>query len=251
MTDTPAQGIRARNRAALEEEILAVATRHLARSGAAALSLRAVARDLGLAPSALYRYVASRDDLLTLLIVRAYNELGDAVDAALAAVDDGVDTPAATAARAEARFRAITSALWQWARAHPHQYALIYGSPVPEYHAPAERTTPAGTRVQAHLLTVLRDLARSDAGAQTDEAGPAATAAVATRALASLLDDPLVRSAGLPPTLLLRGLGAWNLVLGTVGCILFEQLGPDVPDDPDAYVTATTDLALELVRAPR
>ena len=69
---TRADGIRARNRAALEQEILRVAREELRRHGAAALSLRAVAREMGMAPSALYRYIKDRDDLLTLLIVSAY-----------------------------------------------------------------------------------------------------------------------------------------------------------------------------------
>src|SRR6476620_10193015 len=79
---TMTRGIRARNRAAIEEEILEIGWRHLARDGAAALSLRAIARDLGMVSSALYRYVASRDELLTLLIVAAFNSLGDAVEQA-------------------------------------------------------------------------------------------------------------------------------------------------------------------------
>ena len=84
---TRTQGIRARNRAAIEQEILEVGRQHLARHGAAALSLRAIARDMGMVSSALYRYVRNRDDLLTLLIVSAYTSLADAVEAAHAAVD--------------------------------------------------------------------------------------------------------------------------------------------------------------------
>ena len=76
--ETPAQGARARVRAELTEEIKAVARRHLAESGAAALSLRAVARDVGMVSSAVYRYFPSRDDLLTALIVEAYDALGTA-----------------------------------------------------------------------------------------------------------------------------------------------------------------------------
>ena len=64
--------------------VLEIGRQHLADYGAAALSLRAVTRDLGMVSSAVYRYVASRDELLTLLVVDAYTELGDAVDARLA-----------------------------------------------------------------------------------------------------------------------------------------------------------------------
>ena len=72
--------LRARVRAELTAEIKETARRHLAAEGAANLSLRAVARDLGMVSSALYRYFASRDELLTALIVDAYNSMGEAAD---------------------------------------------------------------------------------------------------------------------------------------------------------------------------
>src|ERR1700709_2157023 len=77
-TDTP----RSRARAQTFAEITRIGREHLASEGAAALSVRAVARDLGVVSSAIYRYVKSRDDLLTLLVVDGYDELGDAVDEA-------------------------------------------------------------------------------------------------------------------------------------------------------------------------
>ena len=80
-----APGVRARVRAELTREIAEVARRHLASDGAAALSLRAVARELGMASSAVYRYFPSRDDLLTALIVDAYDAMGEAAEVADAA----------------------------------------------------------------------------------------------------------------------------------------------------------------------
>src|ERR1700691_6632190 len=82
-----ATSIRARVRAEMTAEIKAAARRHLETEGAN-LSLRAVARDMGMVSSALYRYFASRDDLLTALILDAYNALADAVEAADAAVTE-------------------------------------------------------------------------------------------------------------------------------------------------------------------
>ena len=116
-------------------DIVRIGREHLATEGAAALSLRAVARDLGLVSSAVYRYVASRDELLTLLVVDGYDELGDAVDAALEPVDrdDHVG-----------RVVAIARATRAWALAEPATYALLFGSPVPGYEAPAEQTTGPG-----------------------------------------------------------------------------------------------------------
>jgi len=126
-----ASGARARVRAAITEEIKTVAHRHLASDGAN-LSLRAVARDLGMAPSALYRYFASRDELLTALIIDAYNSVGEAAEEAAAGVEGFVD-----------RWLAIGSAVRAWALEHPHRWALIYGSPVPGYQAPPDTIGPA------------------------------------------------------------------------------------------------------------
>ena len=107
---------RARAREQTMRDIVRIGRAHLATEGAAALSLRAVARDLGIVSSAVYRYVASRDDLLTLLVVDGYDELGDAVDAAEAKVarDDHAG-----------RMRAIGRAVRTWALAEPATYALL------------------------------------------------------------------------------------------------------------------------------
>ncbi|KAA2265760.1 TetR/AcrR family transcriptional regulator [Solihabitans fulvus] len=141
-----APSIRARVRAELTEEIKAVARRHLAADGAN-LSLRAVARDLGMVPSALYRYFPSRDALLTALITSAYDDMGAAVEAAEAAVP-----------RADPRGRwlAVCGAARTWALEHPAEYALIYGSPVPGYAAPQDTVGPA-SRVIVAVVAVLFD----------------------------------------------------------------------------------------------
>ena len=146
---------------------------HLATQGAAALSLRAVARDLGVVSSAVYRYVANRDELLTLLLVDAYDELGDAVDTAVNAV------PARDHA---GRFKALGRAVRDWALREPARYGLLFGSPVPGYQAPAGRTTTPGTRVIYRLIGILDGAYR--AGALT----AAARAAVVPSALSADLE---------------------------------------------------------------
>src|SRR6476659_10520040 len=149
-TQTPRQ----RALAQTLEDITRIGRQHLATQGAAALSVRAVARDLGVVASAIYRYVRSRDDLLPLLVVDGYDELGDAVDAAAAKVADDDH---------RGRFLAIGRAVRAWARKEPATYALLFGSPVPGYQAPAERTVGPGTRVIAALVRVWADA--YDAGA--------------------------------------------------------------------------------------
>src|SRR6478752_4870041 len=108
---------RERVRAELIEEITEIARRHLARDGAAGLSLRAVARDMGMVSSAIYRYFPSRDDLLTALIVDGYNAIGEVAEQADAASPVG-DYPG--------RWLAVGRAVRDWALAHPHEYALVY-----------------------------------------------------------------------------------------------------------------------------
>src|ERR671913_882383 len=101
---------RERIRAELTAEIPDAPRRQLAEVGAAALSLRAVARELGMASSAVYRYFPSRDDLLTRLIIDGYDDLGAAAEAA--------DKPSAAPAE---RWLAVCRAVREWARAHPHE----------------------------------------------------------------------------------------------------------------------------------
>jgi AcrR family transcriptional regulator len=148
MTTTEPQGVRARARAQLLRDVGRVARSHLAESGAAALSVRAIARDLDLASSALYRYYPSRDALLTQLIIEAYNELGAAVEVREAAVDRP---------DLAGRYAAICRATRDWALAHPHEYALIYGSPVPGYAAPDDTIDPA-VRVARVFLSLAADV---------------------------------------------------------------------------------------------
>lgn len=134
-------------RAELVQEIKEVARRQLAEAGAN-LSLRAVARELGMVSSAIYRYFASRDELLTALILDAYNSLGEAAEGADVAVRKRSDY--------FGRWLAVAHAIRDWAVARPHEYALIYGSPVPGYAAPPDTVEPAMRPVVA-LGTIINE----------------------------------------------------------------------------------------------
>ena len=201
----PAGSIRARVRSEMIEEIKAIARRHLAEDGAN-LSLRAVARDMGMVSSALYRYFASRDDLLTALIIDAYNALGDAVEAGEAAVVDRADLPA--------RLLATGRAVRHWALAHPAEYALIFGSPVPGYVAPME-TVVAAARTPAVLGRILHD--GYAAGLLT------ATGALAPAVAADLRVAVEAISPGVPEIALARGMAGWVHLFGLVSFELFGQ----------------------------
>jgi AcrR family transcriptional regulator len=214
----PAQTLRARVRAEMIEEIKTTARRHLAVDGAN-LSLRAVARDLGMVSSAVYRYFASRDELLTALILDAYNSLGAAAEQAEGAV-----------ARSDLlrRWLATCRGVRDWARANPHEYALIYGSPVPGYAAPQDTVAPA-SRVPLLLVAILRD--GYERGGVRAERGERIPRAVRTE-LARLGRQPGL--GGLPEAVLARGLSAWVHLFGLINFELFGRLD-DVIDDPDTY----------------
>ncbi|WP_258726187.1 TetR/AcrR family transcriptional regulator [Cellulomonas sp. NS3] len=134
-TNAP-RGARERARAEIMAELLTSARAHLVADGAASLSLRAVARDLGVASSAVYRYVESRDALLTLLIVEAYDAAGAAAEEADRAAEQRGDAPAQRWLKAARAVRA-------WAIANPHSFELVYGTPVRGYRAPTDTVAPA------------------------------------------------------------------------------------------------------------
>jgi AcrR family transcriptional regulator len=193
---------RERARTELTREIKDEARRQLAELGGHGLSLRAVARALGMVSSALYRYFPSRDHLLTELILDAYDAIGEAAEAA--------DDPAATPRQ---RWLAIWQATRAWAREHPHEYALIYGSPIPGYRAPQDTRIPA-TRVAMALVAVLRDAAPRRALEGT--APTPLLAEQATRLAATLGVD-------LPPSAVARLLMAWTQLFGTISFELYGQ----------------------------
>jgi len=155
---------RAENRAEQTRAIRARARAQLAEVGPAALSVRQIARDVGLVSSAVYRYFPSRDDLLTALIVEAYDELGEAVEQAEAAVRRRADLAQ--------RFLSVCNAIRGWARANPHEYALLYGSPVPGYAAPDTTTTSAGRITGAFLRLAQESQAAGDPLATTRPVPP-------------------------------------------------------------------------------
>jgi len=117
----------------IREEVKAVARKHMAAQGTAAISLRAIAREMELSAPALYRYFPSRDDLITALIVDSFNSQGAAMRTAVEAA--GADVLA--------RLAAFMFAYRDWALTHTVEFELIYGNPIPDYHAPVDITSPA------------------------------------------------------------------------------------------------------------
>jgi AcrR family transcriptional regulator len=192
-------------------DIKRIAREQLATEGGAGLSLRAIARELGIVSSAMYRYVPSRDELLTMLIEDAYNAVGDAAEAADATCER--DDLAG-------RWKAVGTAIRDWAVASPSEYALIYGSPVPGYTAPPERTVAPGSRVTMLLLTL--------AASAKPQHGPNPPVPASVRADYDGIREWL----GIPvdDDLLARTILAWTALFGLISFELFGQLVGGVHD---------------------
>jgi AcrR family transcriptional regulator len=205
MERNKAGGIRARVRAEMISEIKAIARRHLATDGAN-LSLRAIARELGLVSSALYRYFASRDELLTALILDAYSELGEVAEGADAAIGDRAD--------ARGRLFSVSRAIRAWALANPAEYGLLYGTPVPGYVAPPDTTVQALR--PSRVLGMIVALAPTAPGAAVPVSPALAAEIAGIRAYSS---TPEVTDA-----VLVRGLIAWTLLFGALSFELFGRI---------------------------
>lgn len=146
---------RARYRIDTREEAKEIALRQLAEGGIGAVSLNAIGKEMGLTGPALYRYFASRDDLLNGLIIDAYSDLAAAMEVAAQQNNPGAPREC---------LRALAEAFRAWALAQPHRYLLLYGTPVPGYVAPAD-TVPLARRILAPFLDALRALPVAEAPA--------------------------------------------------------------------------------------
>ncbi|WP_371614611.1 TetR/AcrR family transcriptional regulator [Streptomyces sp. NBC_00454] len=227
------RGARERARIEVTAAIKDEARRALAAEGAAKLSLRAVARELGMVSSALYRYFPSRDDLLTALIVDAYNSVGAAAEAADARTLAASASATTTTAAPRARWIAVCEAVRAWALEHPHEYALIYGSPVPGYSAPSDTVGPA-SRVGNTLIGIVR-AAYEGRGL----ALPPLPAELRPEAVRMTEDF----AAGLPPEVTAALVAAWAQLAGLVSFELFGQFNRVVEDRDTFFTHAAGQLA--------
>ncbi len=218
-----ARTARQRARDEITAEILAAARSRLAEAGPGELSLRAVARDVGMVSSAVYRYFASRDELLTALLIGAYDELGLAAEEADDSVTDRSDVGE--------RWLSTCRAVRRWALDHPHDYALLYGTPVTGYAAPQD-TVSSAARVVIRLVDIVTTAARIGA-IDASRPGPSpgfgdsiGGARDAMRELGAPDDSP--------DELVGRLLMTWSSLFGVISFELWGHLVGSV-DDRDAY----------------
>ena len=192
-----------------KEEIKAVAWRQIAEFGAPALSLRAIAREMGLTAPALYRYFEDRDALVGALVIDAF----DSFAAALEAARDS--RPPADHA---GRIRAIGAAYRKWALHYPQRYVLIFGTPIPRY-CPAPETMGAGRRSFSVLLESLNDA--QAAGALRIPSRPAQSPMKFSAWVEELLSQP---ENAFSPEVLQLALSTWSWIHGLVSLELCGQL---------------------------
>ncbi len=217
---------RAEQRVTTLEAIRTIARRHMAEGGTATLSLRAIARDLGMTAPALYRYYPSRDDLITALILDAFNALADALIAA-----DAAQPRAAWGGRLRAMMRAYRA----WALAYPVDFQLIYGNPIPGYEAPREVTVPAAVRTWTAIINALIEA----------YAAGALRPPIAFLHLPPTVDRWMREFAArdgypVPPEVFAVAVHGWSLMHGMV---VLEMNGhtPPVIGDADAFFTHQID----------
>lgn len=228
-------GKRAAARAETMRRITEIGLEQLDAEGVAGLSLREVARELGMVSSAVYRYVASRDELLTLLLVVCFTDLASA-----AAGGDG----GAAGLAPRRRYIAVAGRVREWAIERPERWTLLYGSPVRGYSAPGEETTGPGTRVMALFAEIV-----AGAGATERAELPAAARDVlveAARDLAAEAPGPEPAREPTPEELAL----AATLFAGTVGAVtaeVFGQWGPLPPAGAAALFEAQTGALAQLL----
>lgn len=155
-------GRREQLRAELVAAVRGTARAHLQQDGPAGLSLRAIARDVGISPAGLYRYYDGRDALLTMLITDGYDDLADHLFIAQGANDEvsdlqrerrvphGVDADTDVRSRLEATWRTYRS----WSLDHPNEFHLLFGEPIEGYAAPeGGETVEANARMARALVT--------------------------------------------------------------------------------------------------
>jgi len=217
-------GKRAAGRAQTTAAIVRLARKQVESKGAVNLSLREIARDLGMASSAIYRYFDSRDQLLTVLIIDAFDQLGATAEAADADCDrDDL----------MGRWTAIARSLRTWAIANRADFGLVFGTPVPGYEAPDDTVAPA-MRYRNVLVRLVADA--HSAGCTTTIPAPRTRGIVGEYRFVR-------RSIGVdvPDATLLAGLAAWDALFGAISVEVFGHMDT-VFADPGAHFAALTDM---------
>jgi AcrR family transcriptional regulator len=203
----------------LADAIKNSAWEQIAEKGAAALSLRAIARDIGITAPAIYNHFYRRDDLVTALIVDAYRSLGKSQQAAIS------NSPEADIKN---RFITLGRAYREWAITYPQRYQLIFGTPIPNYQAPEELTLPAANQALVPLLETIQ--AFSDANRlRSDQLSPL------NAELKAMLTAWQVVAEGFAVEVLYAALVTWSRVHGLVSMEIGNHFPSYITDPGEVF----------------
>lgn len=201
------------------EEIKALARAQMSKDGTAGISLRGIAGEMGLTVTALYRYFASRDDLITALILDGFNAQADALEEAIARRDP--DDYSGQLYDALMTYRA-------WAVDHWTDYQLLYGNPIPGYEAPADLTVPAASRILTAMVRVL---------VMAHQAGklhlPPEYQDIPPHIAAHMAQIP--GAEGVPPQVIYLGVVGWTRIHGLITLELYDHTPPVIGDPAEFY----------------
>ncbi len=212
---------RERQRAATVDEIKQIACRLMAENGAAALSLRAISREMDMTSPALYRYFSSRDELVTTLILDAYTSLAESQEASY---------DAHSAEPFPDRMMALAEEYRRWALHYPELYSLIFGTPIPNYHTPTEVTRPAALRALAPIMRLMGEVHEADAIDYPQ----------AYQRISPEFEEIWENSAAKeiyaePREVVLLTLTRWSHLHGMVSLELYTHLQPSITDPNELY----------------
>jgi len=206
---------REKQKEATYQEIITTARQQIAKEGAPALSLRGIARQMGMTAPALYRYFQNRDALVTTLIIHAYQSLQEHLEGIRLAHQQ--ESPGG-------QLVAVGLAYRDWALKNPEDYALIFGTPIPGYEAPPESTLPLARNALGVLIQVLAE------GWQGGEFNlPHQTPALAEGLLA---DNPDAEAFA---PVLTTALALWSLVHGLTSLELFNHFSPMIKNPEELF----------------
>jgi AcrR family transcriptional regulator len=203
----------------LQTAIKDTAWKQIAEKGSSALSLRAIARELGITAPAIYNYFSSRDDLVTALIVDAFTSLGEAQQGSIQELSED---------NLSARLSTLGLAYRDWAITYPQRYQLIFGTPIPGYEAPADVTTPAAARSLEPLIETIQAIFA--AGRLRADRSTAMRPE-----LRSMLEAWSQYTGGNDPEVLYTALVIWSRVHGLVSMEIGNQLPSFITDPGEIY----------------
>jgi AcrR family transcriptional regulator len=213
---------RERLRAATIAEIKRTARDQVAQGGVAAISLRGVARAMGMTPSALYRYFDSHDILINELCADAFSSLADVLEAAFAGAADEPDQGR--------RWLLLARAYRRWAHEHEAEYTLLFGPRTLDF----QKSERCGAEMRRATGVLFRCMIEQMASGSVDPSHLEGSLKPELRAQLVAWGGE-EKTAGLPAAGLAGCLIVWTQLHGFLSLELFGQLPPVFANYDDLF----------------